>query len=120
MYIYIEVEDLVANALIALVENKGKREVLFCELDEYGACVIEVLNQEHGTQATLVVSRESQIAILEDYSDMFEPMERNGAKGIRLREGIQSIEVWKRFCTSLSLKVIRAFQSAKPRSALGV
>ena len=34
-YIYIEIEDLVANALVDLVEKKGKREVLFKELDGY-------------------------------------------------------------------------------------
>ena len=39
MYIYIEIEELVANALIELVEKKGRREVLFKELDEYGARV---------------------------------------------------------------------------------
>lgn len=120
MYIYIEIEDLVANALIELVENKGKREVLFKELDEYGARVIDVLSSDGKTKAVLLVSRESQAAMLEDYTDMFEPFEFNGAKGIRLREGIDTIQLWKRFCTSLSLKVIAAFQAAKTKEALGV
>ena len=35
MCIYIGIEDLVANALIELVENTEKREVMFKELDEY-------------------------------------------------------------------------------------
>ena len=56
MYIYIEIEDLVANALIELVENKGKREVLFKELDEYGARVIDVLSSDGKTKAVLLVS----------------------------------------------------------------
>ena len=120
MYIYIEIEDLVANALIELVEKKGQREVLFKELDDYGARVIDVLNQEGKTKAILVVSRESQTAMLEDYADMFEPFERDGAKGIRLKEGITPMQLWKRFCVSLSLKVIEAFQSSITREALGV
>ena len=70
MYIYIEIEDLVANAFIDLVEKKNKREILFSELDEYGAKVIEALNSDGNTNAVLVVSRESQIAMIEDYSDM--------------------------------------------------
>lgn len=120
MYIYIEIEDLVANALIELVEHKGKREVLFKELDEYGARVVEVLSSDGQTKAALLVSRESQMAVLEDYTDMFEPYEWNGAKGIRLKDGVQTIDLWKRFCTSLSLKVINAFQSARTKEALGV
>ena len=44
MCIYIGIEDLVANALIELVEKSEKREVLFKQLDEYGAKVIKYLN----------------------------------------------------------------------------
>lgn len=39
MCIYIGIEDLVANALIELVEKSEKREVLFKQLDEYGAII---------------------------------------------------------------------------------
>lgn len=120
MYIYIEIEDLVANALIELVEKKEKREVLFKELDEYGARVIDVLNRDGKTKAILLVSRESQMAMLEDYTDMFDPFEKNGAKGIRLKDGISSMQLWKRFCSSLSMKVIEAFQAAVTKEALGV
>ena len=120
MYIYIEIEDLVANALIDLVEKKGKREVLFKDLDEYGARVIDELSSDGHTKAVLVVSRESQMAMLEDYTDMFEPFKSNGALGIRLRDGIEPIQLWKRFCASLSMKVLSAFQSEMTRRALGV
>ncbi len=120
MYIYIEIEELVANALIELVEKKGRREVLFKELDEYGARVVDILSSDGETKAVLVVSRESQIAMLEDYTDMFEPFEKEGAKGIRLKDGILTMQLWMRFCTSLSMKVIDAFRSARPKEALGV
>ena len=121
MYIYIEIEDLVANALIELVEKNERREVLFKELDDYGARVIDVLNRDGETKAVLVVSRESQTAILEDYADMFEPFEKDGAKGIRLKDGISSMQLWKRFCVSLSVRVIEAFQASSiTKEALGV
>lgn len=120
MYIYIEIEDLVANALIELVDKKGKREVLFRELDEYGARVIDVLSSDGETKAVLVVSRESQMAMLEDYTDMFEPYELNGAPGIKLRDGIEPLQLWVRFCASLSTKVISAFQAEITKKALGV
>lgn len=120
MYIYIEIKDLVANALIELLESGVKGEVLFSQLDEYGARVVEVLSSEEETNAVLVVSRESQMAMVEDYSDMFEFFERDGAKGIRLKDGINALQLWNRFCTSLSLKVLRAFQSKETKAALGV
>lgn len=113
MCIYIEMKDLVANAFIELLEKQEKRQVLFSELDEYGARVIEALNGEGETQAVLVVSRESQLAMVEDYSDLFEPVRINGAKGIGLKEGIGSMQLWERFCTSLSARVILAFKSIK-------
>lgn len=120
MYIYIEIEDLVANAFIELVERKGKRELLYSELDEYGARVIEALNSDGVTNAVLVVSRESQKAMIEDYSDMFEEFEINGSKGIRLLAEIEPIELWARFCASLSLKVLNAFREQSTKDVLGV
>lgn len=120
MYIYIGIEDLVVNALIELVEKKKQREVLFKELDEYGARVVDVLNSDGKTRAILLVSRESQMAMLTDYADMFEPIERDGAKGIRLKEGISTTQLWKRFCVSLSMKVIEAFQASVTKEVLGV
>lgn len=120
MYIYIEIKDLVANALIELLENGERGEVLFRQLDEYGARVVEVLNSDKETNAVLVVTRESQIAMVEDYHDMFELFERDGAKGIRLKEGVDSLQVWNRFCLSLSLRVLKAFRSERTKEVLGV
>lgn len=121
MSIYIEIEDLVANALIELVEKKGQREVLFSQLDEYGARVIDVLNQDDETQAMLVVSRESQLALVDDYTDFFAPYcNDEGAQGIRLRDGKEPIDLWKRFCASFSSKIIWVFQAEQVTCALGV
>ena len=120
MYTYIEMEDLVANAFIELVEKKNKREILFSELDEYGAKVIEALNSNGVTDAVLVVSRESQLAMIEDYSDMFEGFEKDGAKGIRLLDNVEPIDLWRRFCASLSLKVLNAFKAQSTKDVLGV
>ena len=56
MCIYIGIEDLVANALIELTEHKNQRQVLFKDLDRYGAKVVKLLNQE-GEQAVLILSK---------------------------------------------------------------
>lgn len=110
MCIYIEMKDLVANAFIDLLEKEKRREIRFSELDAYGARVIEVLNEEEETRAVLVVSRESQQAVVEDYSDLFEPATIDGSKGIRLKEGVGTMQLWERFCVSMSVRVIMAFK----------
>lgn len=119
MYIYIQIEDLVANAFVNLVEKRGVREIFYSDLDAYGAKVIEQLNKQGETRAILVVSRESQEAILENYSDMFEAFEKDGAKGIRLLDGITPMDLWMRFCTSLSYNVIKAFRNLDVQQAVG-
>ena len=120
MYIYIQIEDLVANAFINLIEKKKVREILYSDLDIYGAKVIEQLNSQGGPKAVLVVSRESQMAIVEDYSDMFEAFERDGSKGIRLLDGVEPMDLWIRFCTPLSYKVIKVFRAPAVKQALGI
>lgn len=120
MYIYIELEALVANAFIDLLEKKKKRVIFYSDLDAYGAKVIDELNSSGDTKAVLVVSRESQRAMVEDYSDMFVAFEENGVKGIRLLDGIEPIALWERFCTSLSYPVIMAFRSPAVKAVLGV
>lgn len=118
--IYIQIEDLVANAFIDLVEANAQREILYSDLDVYGAKVIEQINSQGDVKAILVVSRESQLAMMSDYSDMFETFERNGAKGIRLLAGVEPIDLWARFCTSLSYTVLMAFRAPAVKKALGV
>lgn len=119
MYIYIELEALVANAFINLLEKQDKRVIFYSDLDAYGAKVIDELNSNGDTKAVLVVSRESQRAMVEDYSDMFAAFEENGVKGIRLLDGIESIDLWERFCTSLSYSVIMAFRSPAVKAVFG-
>ena len=115
MCIYIGIEDLVANALIELVEKSEKREVLFKQLDEYGAKVINYLNDKQ-EQAVLVLSNE----FLHDYSDYFELFSDNIDEGIRLKEGIPVSRLWEKFRGYLSVNVMLAFMDRVSVSALGV
>ena len=108
MCIYIGIEDLVANALIELVEKSEKREVLFKQLDEYGAQVIKYLNDKQ-EQAVLVLSKERTNDFLHDYSDYFE-----------LKEGVSVSQLWEKFRGYLSVDVMLAFMDRVSVSALGV
>lgn len=119
MCIYIGIEDLVANALIELVEKSAEREVLFKQLDEYGAQVIKYLNDKE-EQAVLVLSKERTNEFLHDYSDYFELFSRGMDEGIRLRENVSVSELWEKFRGYLSVDVMLAFMDKVSVSALGV
>ena len=119
MYIYIGIEDLAANALIELVEKSEKREVLFKQLDEYGAKVIKYLNDKQ-EQAVLVLSKERTNEFLHDYSDYFELFSSGMDEGIRLKEEISVNQLWKKFRGYLSVDVMLAFMDKVTISALGV
>lgn len=119
MCIYIGIEDLVANALIELVEKSAEREVLFKQLDEYGAQVIKYLNDKE-EQAVLVLSKERTNEFLHDYSEYFELFSRGMDEGIRLKENVSVSELWEKFRGYLSVDVMLAFMDKVSVSALGV
>ncbi len=119
MCIYIGIEDLAANALIELVEKAEKREVLFKQLDDYGAGVLNFLNKEKG-QAVLSLSKEQTSEFLHDYSAYFELYTRGMDEGVRLKEGIPVSELWKKFRGYLSTDVLMAFMDESAVSALGL
>ena len=75
MYMYIGIEDLVANAIIELVENSQSGEVLFSQINRYGATVVQILS-ENDKRAILILSKERTNAFLHDYSDYFELFSR--------------------------------------------
>lgn len=119
MYIYIGIEDLVANALIELVEKSEKREVSFRTLNEYGARVIKLLN-EKDEQAVLIMSKEKTNDFLYDYSEYFELFIDGDAEGIRLKETVTLEQLWEKFRTYLSADVLLAFMNENSIRALGV
>lgn len=119
MCIYIGIEDLVANALIELAEKSEKCEVLFRQLDEYGAKVIKYLNDKQ-EQAVLVLSKERTNEFLHDYSDYFELFTSGMDEGIRLKAGISVSRLWEKFRGYLSVDVMLAFMDKVSISALGV
>ena len=108
MCIYIGIEDLVANALIELAEKSEKREVLFKQLDEYGAEVIKYLNNKQ-EKAVLLLSKERTNSFLHDYSEYFELFSDGIDEGIRLKEGISVSQLWEKFRGYLSVDVMLAF-----------
>ena len=119
MCIYIGIEDLVANALIELAEHKKQREVLFKDLDRYGAKVVKLLNQEN-EQAVLILSKERTNEFLHDYSHYFELSTNGFEEGIRLKDNVDIDVLRVKFRSYLSIKVMLAFIDRTSVESLGV
>lgn len=119
MCMYIGIEDLVANAIIELVEKSQRNEVLFSEINRYGATVVQILS-ENDNKAILILSRERTSAFLNDYSDFFELYTNGTEEGIRLKENISVSQLWEKFRGYLSIDVMMAFTDARSIAALGV
>lgn len=119
MYVYIGIEDLVANAIIELVEKSKKGEVLFSQINRYGAKVVQILSN-NGKKAILILSEERTNAFLQDYSDYFELFSTGNEEGIRVKEDISVGDLWKRFRGYLSIEVMKAFMDECSICELGV
>lgn len=62
------------------------------------------------TEACLIMSGKDQDALFDDYSDFFEPhWGAKGEKGIQLIKGVTKEQLWRKFCLSLSLSVLKVF-----------
>jgi len=117
MSYYIGIEDLAANALIAVLNNSGKRFLSYTEIELYGAKVMEVLYKS-GEKAVLILSRDSTNALFRNYSDYFEECVECGQKGIRLKEDKTADDLIKRFRGYLSLQLLKAFIDERSVSVL--
>ena len=119
MCMYIGIEDLVANALIELVEKSSRQKVSFRELNQYGATVIQILI-EGSKKAVLIMSNEKTCEFLQDYSDFFEYYSNETEDGIKLKGNVTIDQLWEKFRGYLSVDVMQAFMDNRSISALGI
>lgn len=119
MCFYIGIEDLAANALIALLSKQDRRFVSYEELEKYGETVVKVLN-EQGEQAILILSRESTNAMFRNYSDIFEEYSDENGVGISLQKDITVDNLIDRFRGYLAWDVLLAFVNEESLRKLGV
>ena len=111
MCVYIGIEDVAANALIALLSRDNScRQVLFTALGEYGEFVVQKYRSETKEEAILICSRERRRMFFEDYSEFFEPLEEDGeCVGVRLRNGIDIGALKRFFRYNMTAHLVKAF-----------
>lgn len=113
---YIRIEDLAANAFIALLQrDENHRFVTYNELERYGEQVVKVL-AEKGEKATLLLLRNHTDAMFCDCSDFFEE-ER---QGIRLKANKDRKALIDHFRGYLPIDILLALVDERSVKVLGV
>ena len=110
MNYFIGVEDLVANALIELVEKTGNRTVSFSQLNKYGDAIIAKLRARN-LDATLIYTRDETEQFFHDCSDIFTINESESDIEITLNDNISTAYLRKKFRINLAVHLLSAFVS---------
>ncbi len=106
--IYIEIEDLAANALIILFEKYGINHVSFETIDNYGEKVIDILTQR-GRKAVLVCHKYMADILTKNYSGLFEVYIKDQKQHIKIKDMVDIKDVIKLYRASLSNDVLYAY-----------
>lgn len=114
MCYYIGIEDLAANALIEILQTKEKSDftqcyVTFKELEDYGAAVIQYLNEKKGEKALLILSRAHTTNMFRNYSDFFKEKETPDGPAIELQKGKTVENLIDKFRVYNAVDLIAAF-----------
>ena len=117
---FIGIEDLVANALIELMEKNNCRRVDFETLVNYGTVVLSILRQ-NGEEAIFLLSKEYTNELIRNYSDYFdiEHDELNG-DSIALKTNKTVDDLRNRFRAFLTIDCLLAFVNSESLEKLGV
>lgn len=103
---YIEIEDLVANALIELFERFDKKSITFQTLSQYGDIVVEHLVRNN-KEVIAMYTRDKTVQFFKDYTDFFDVDEI----GITLKDGISVRDLKDKFRYNMAFDVFLAFVS---------
>ena len=118
MAVYIELDELAANALIA-VQKSGRRFVSYRAMEEYGLCVADIL-REKGIRMILSLSRDRTERVLQDKSELFKEEIVGGERGISLREGKSRDDLIDKYTGYLLVDILLAFQDEQAVFKLNV
>lgn len=110
MNYFIGVEDLVANAMIELVEKTGNRTVSFSQLNKYGDAIIAKLRARN-LDATLIYTRDKTEQFFHDCCDIFIIKESASGMEITLNDNISTVYLRKKFRINLAVHLLSAFVS---------
>ena len=118
---FIGIESLAANALIELMDREQTREVSFDTLVRYGLEVVRVFGMRTGEEAVLLLSRQDQLDMMENYSEYFEVDVSDTYGGtFRLKDTASLEDLRKYFRWTMTVRLFEAFMSPEALQKLGV
>ena len=118
---FIGIESLAANALIELMDREQTREVSFDTLVRYGLEVVRVFGMRTGEEAVLLLSRQDQLDMMENYSEYFEVDVSDTYGGtFRLKDTASLEDLRKYFRWTMTVRLFEAFVSPEALQKLGV
>lgn len=108
MEVFVGVEELAANAFIAIMESDecNKSVLTLKELEEYGYAVREWCRENSDVQMVLLFSRESTEWAFRNYGDFFK---RAGDDSIALKDSVTVSDLKTKFWEYRSVNVRNAF-----------
>lgn len=125
MCTFVAIENVAANALLAVRGKKENEEISFDELVRYGMKAISIFQEETSEEAALLLSRAYQISMMEHYSNFFQvDMYRKRGVFCLTREvsmhEVSMHEFEKVFRWTMDSNLVDAFMSPEAISELGV
>ena len=118
---FIGIESLAANALIELMDREQTCEVSFDTLVRYGLEVVRVFGMRTGEEAVLLLSRQDQLDMMENYSEYFEVDVSDTYGGtFRLKDTASLEDLRKYFRWTMTVRLFEAFMSPEALQKLGV
>ena len=117
MYRFIDMVDVVANALIELIEAQKGNRVKTKQLIQYGALAVKHF-MENGEQAALLISRDYTNEFIYNYSTFFEMFNESGEEYIALKAGKTVDDLYTYFRACMPSSFLRAFINDESRAVL--
>lgn len=113
------VEDVIANALIELIDKKNTSRVSMRQLSSYGTAVVRWLNQKQ-EEAVLLLSKDHTDQAIFNYSEFFEFTRENNEDYICLKNGKTTDELRRYFRAYITVDMLLAFIAEESLAELGV
>lgn len=106
--IYIQIEDLAANAAIELLKREKAVRIPLTNLYNYGKTVVSLLNQKD-IRAVLQLDKYSTMDFIDRYDDIFRINIENEEDVLTIVKGTDSRTLWGKFRGYLSVDVMLEF-----------
>lgn len=113
----LELEDLVANALIELIEDKGIRQVSFKQLDLYKKSLYDEFKKIN-IRVVIPFTDGDVDRLISIYDDFFEEEIINERRYITLKDNKNELDLRKYFRSYLPLNIIKVFYDTKTTKCL--